>query len=210
MVRTVAVDTVVLSPLFCEKDLALPARVATQAKVHKILVEASSAARAAAESCCMDATSPNIANVFQKKSQKMFRGRQSEGRQELSSAKQQTRVLIGMRAARSHVVVCNYIFDKCLPRQCIEKAGKRWHTKNGYVAMKKKERSIDGIIATLGEKLGGDNPVVVRMFEQRAEPSKEELIWQRGLTRFSVKNDEWKRSEASYKKMCLGDVETVE
>ena len=50
LVRIVAVDTAVLSPLFCEKDLALPGRFAAQAKVHKILVEASSAARAAAES----------------------------------------------------------------------------------------------------------------------------------------------------------------
>ena len=66
LVRTVAVDTAVLSPLFCEKDVALPGRVAAQAKVHKSLVEASRAARAAAESYLagFDATSKNIANEF--------------------------------------------------------------------------------------------------------------------------------------------------
>ena len=42
-------DTAVLSPLFCEKDLALPGRVGCQDKVHKSLVEASCAASAAAE-----------------------------------------------------------------------------------------------------------------------------------------------------------------
>ena len=56
--RTVAVYTAVLSPLFCEKDFALPGRVATQAKVKQSLVEASSAARHAAESyaSALDAT----------------------------------------------------------------------------------------------------------------------------------------------------------
>ena len=67
-VRTVAVNTALLSPLFCENDLALLGRFATQAKVHKILVEASSAARAAAESYGLDASSQNCANVLQKKS----------------------------------------------------------------------------------------------------------------------------------------------
>ena len=43
-VRTVAVDTAVLSPLFCEKDLALSGRVGSQAKVRKSLTETSSAA----------------------------------------------------------------------------------------------------------------------------------------------------------------------
>ena len=62
-------DTALLSPLFCEKDLALPGRFATQAKVHKILAKASSAARAAAESYGLDATSQNCANVLQKKRQ---------------------------------------------------------------------------------------------------------------------------------------------
>ena len=70
LARTVAVDTAVLSPLFCEKDLALPGRDRSQPKVHKSLVEASSAARAAAEGnlAGLDATSQNIANVFRKKS----------------------------------------------------------------------------------------------------------------------------------------------
>ena len=66
LVRTVAVDTAVLSPLCCEMDLALPGRVGSQAKVHKSLVVASSAARAAAEShlAGVDAASQNIANVL--------------------------------------------------------------------------------------------------------------------------------------------------
>ena len=64
-------DSAVLSPLFCETDLSLPGRAGSQAKVHKSLVEASSAARAAAESypAVLDATSQSTANVFQRKSQ---------------------------------------------------------------------------------------------------------------------------------------------